>query len=345
MSASERTPLASAFFDPSAERARRLDERMRRRLADSVRYVARQAAGQLDPSPELLAGFFARLEQGPVSPHSFAAYYDLVLALDEDDLEEAGERFHEMLSAPPPADELRIVSLGEIRDERDADRLRRHVDTDPDLPLAILPPPPELAAAARSLIEAALALLRSAHPALAAEIAALVREIVLVTGPADPKALRFDGASSFMLWGTMLLNASVLQTKLEMVQRIAHESGHNLLFGLASDGPLVENDDQERFASPLRVDPRPIDGIYHATFVSARMHQAVARLLEAGALAGAEREEAERALAQNAANFARGLQVLDRHARLTPMGSAALAGARAYMERAVPTQAAGGSPA
>ena len=81
-------------------------------------------------------------------------------------------------------------------------------------------------------------------------------------------------------------------------------------------------------------DPRPIDGILHATYVTARMHQAVARLLEADALAGSPRDEAMRALGEHAANFAHGIQVLDCHARLTPVGDAALSDARAYMDRA-----------
>jgi len=307
---------------------------MRHRLAESVRYVARQAAGQLNPPPDLLASFLARLERGPVSPHSFGAYYDLVLALDEDDLDQAEQHLRAMLSAPPPQEGLRIVALGDSERDPDADRLRRHVDTDPTLQLEILPPPPELAATCRRRVETAVALIGSANRELAAEIGALVREIVLAVGSTASGALRFDGASCFMLWGAVVLNAASHETTVEMVQALAHESGHSLLFGLSTDGPLVENQGDERFVSPLRFDPRPIDGIFHATFVTARMHQAVARLLEADALAGSDLAEAKRALESNAALFSRGLETLDRHARLTPIGEAALSGARAYMEQA-----------
>ncbi len=334
MLASERIAVDSAFFDPSAERARRLDQRMRHRLAESVRYLAAQTAGQLNPSPDLLAGFLHRLESEPVSPHCFGAYYDLVLALDDDDLEEADEHFSEMLAAPPSQQGLRIVALGDPARDRGSDRLRRHADTDPTLALEIFPPPPDVAASCRRRIGAALALIGSANRELAAEIDALVREIVLASGSSTPETLHFDGAASFMLWGAIYLNASSHETTVEMVQALAHESGHSLLFGLSADGPLLENDDGERFASPLRSDPRPIDGIFHATFVTARMHHAVARLLAAGALSGADVVEAERALETNAALFAQGLATLDRHARFTPIGRAVLAGARAYMEQA-----------
>jgi HEXXH motif-containing protein len=328
---SERTPVASAFFDPCADRARRLDARMRHRLAESLRYVAEQCAARCPfPSGEFEA-FLARLAAGPVSPHAFAAYYDLVLALEDDDLAEAQRHLRQMLSAPPPGDRLRIVELGDAASDPDWDRVRRHVDTDATLPLEILPPPPEAAARSRRLIQAALALIEAGSPELASEIRALVREIVLAVGPSGAGTLTFDGASSFMLWGAVVLNAAGHATPLEMVQALAHESAHNLLFGLAADGPLVENDDAERFASPLRLDPRPIDGIFHATFVTARMHQAVARLLAAEQLEPGDAAEARRALEANAAHFAQGLATLDRVARLTPMGRAALEGARAYM--------------
>jgi HEXXH motif-containing protein len=332
--ASERISVESAFFDPSAERARQLDRRMRHRLAESMRYVAAQTAGRLTPPPERLASFLQQLERGPVSPHCFGAYYDLVLALDDDHLDEAEQHLREMLAAPPPQDGLRILALGESAHDPDVDRMRRHLDTDPTLSLAVVPPPPDVAATCRRRIGAALALIDSANHELAAEIGELVREIVLALGTSAPGTLHFDGAASFMLWGAIFLNAASHETTVEMVQALAHESGHSLLFGLSTDGPLLENDEDERYVSPLRSDPRPIDGIFHATFVTARMHQAVARLLEAGALVGGELDEAKRALETNAALFAEGLATLDRHARPTSMGSAVLAGARAYMEHA-----------
>ena len=73
-------------------------------------------------------------------------------------------------------------------------------------------------------------------------------------------------------------------TVLDTAQALAHESGHNLLFGFCASESLVENADEELFASPLRADPRPMDGVFHATYVVARMHQTLTRLLEANVL-------------------------------------------------------------
>ena len=70
-----------------------------------------------------------------------------------------------------------------------------------------------------------------------------------------------------------------VRSDLDMVQALAHESAHLLLFGMCADGPLLENaNDDHRYSSPLRTDSRPMDGIVHATFVTARMCCALSQL-------------------------------------------------------------------
>ena len=134
-----------------------------------------------------------------------------------------------------------------------------------------------------------------------------------------------------MLWGAVVLNVAAYKTTLDMVQALAHESGHNLLFGLCAHGPLHENGDTERYASPLRTDPWPMDGIVHATYVTARMHQSVQRLADAGVLDAAQMAEARGANRDNVKRFAMGMETIDRHARLTPLGRAVMGGAERYM--------------
>src|SRR6185437_8666871 len=122
-------------------------------------------------------------------------------------------------------------------------------------------------------------------------------------GTKDPKAMTFDGASSFMLWGAIILNADRGDGPIGMAQMLAHESAHNLLFGFSADEALVENGPDELFSSPLRKDPRPMDGIYHATFVTARMYRVVYQLLHSGILDDAAKEKAQKDLAENARLF------------------------------------------
>ena len=143
--------------------------------------------------------------------------------------------------------------------------------------------------------------------------------------------MTFDGASAFMLWGAIIINSNRPEGALAMAQMLAHESAHNLLFGLSADDSLVENSPEELFASPLRVDPRPMDGIYHATFVTARMHRVVRRLSESGVLSSEMQGIAQKEMTDNARLFANGFETVQRHAKLTALGAALMEGASQYM--------------
>jgi HEXXH motif-containing protein len=168
-------------------------------------------------------------------------------------------------------------------------------------------------------------------PELAGEFRGLVSEILLAKGGSADGLSEFDGGSSFMLWGALFINPSRPKTVVEMVETLAHESAHSLLFGLSIDDPLVENPDGERFKSPLRDDPRPMDGIYHATFVSARMHYAMARLADSGILTADQQAAAREAMESDRRAFRDGLATVEAHGRLTARGMAIMAGARDYM--------------
>lgn len=304
---------------------------MRHRLTDSLRYVLEQADGHVPMSRGDMEAFLTRLANGPVSPLVFGAYCDLVLALDGNALDEAQRLLAEIAAAPNVPTGPQIVDLGDPAKSVEANRYRRLVDTDVDMPFTIWPPPAADAAHVRGLIDQAFALLDAGHPDLADEVRVIVREIVLATGSDDPQAVQFDGVSSFMLWGAIVLNVRAYKTVLDMVQALVHESGHNLLFGLCAHGPLQDNSETERYSSPLRIDPRPMDGIVHATYVTARMHQSVQRLADAGVLDVAQMAEARAANIANAQRFAMGMETIGRHARLTPLGRAVMDGAERYM--------------
>ncbi len=197
-------------------------------------------------------------------------------------------------------------------------------------------PDPALLAETLARTDAAFDLLDRGFPDMAAEVRALLCEIVIAAGPEDPKAMTFDGASSYMLWGAILLNARGQKTVLDTAQALAHESGHNLLFGFCTSESLVENADEELFASPLRADPRPMDGVFHATYVVARMHQTLSRLLAANVLDDTEIEAAplSRTSRRIAGTSMRATKSFGRAHRLTPLGTQVIETARAYMASA-----------
>jgi len=179
-----------------------------------------------------------------------------------------------------------------------ADALEAALARDGDMALA--PVPAETAAEFRSLLNDGFAMMADAIPDLHAEIDTIVREVLLAHAPAT-ETFEFDGASHYQFWGLLMLNPKHHKTPLAVVEVLAHEASHSLLFGLTIDEPLVFNADDELYVSPLRPDPRPMDGIYHATYVSARMAWAMERMAEA--LSGADRAAALEAAARDRANF------------------------------------------
>jgi hypothetical protein len=319
-------------FAPNAWRAMVLDQRMRLRLAESLRYILQQADGALEISEAEVRQFLSRLEQRPISPLAFSYYSDIVLAIENDEVAEAGGLFAEMLRLPSHAGGLVIQELADPRQHAISQRYARFIDTDPSLKLEIFPPSRAAAERCREQIHGALALMDAGAPELAAEIRALLREIMLGAGSEDPKAIVFDGASAFMLWGAIIINANRSDGELEMAQMLAHESAHNLLFGLSADESLVDNSPEELFKSPLRADPRPMDGIYHATYVTARMHWTVRRLLASGTLPAALHAKAQKDLETNRRLFNQGIETVQQNARLSDLGTAVMRGAIEYMK-------------
>ena len=118
-----------------------------------------------------------------------------------------------------------------------------------------------------------------------------------------------------------------------MIDGLTHESAHAHLFSLSFGDPFVTNPDDELHASPLRSDPRPLDGTFHATFVSARMHYAHSRVIKSGVLSGRQQTEAKKALAASVSAFSDGLKTLNEFASPTPLGRQVMENARNYMIR------------
>jgi HEXXH motif-containing protein len=309
---------------------------MRERLADTLDYVFEEVGGALGVSPRQAADATSRIRRSRQSPNLFGAYYEMVLALESDEIDEARAFACELL-ASADASGTRIAAIEE-RSASEAARYRRLLISDPDMARQ---PDTGLLAETRVRVDAAFDLLDRGFPEMSGEIRELLREIAIAQGPEDPKAPTFDGASSYMLWGAILLNARGQKTVLDTAQALAHESGHNLLFGLCVSGPLVENADDELFSSPLRSDLRPMDGVVHATYVVARMHQTVSRLLQAGAVDEADMDGAVADLEAHRRNFEAGEQVVRESGRLTPLGARVIESARAYMAAAAESRTQG----
>lgn len=318
-------------FFPDAERAAALNLRMHRELANSLRYVVGEAKDTLGARRDLDALLDA-LESGDCFPAgTFADYYAMVDAILGDDLVSAQNAFRSLAAAKPIAAGLHIAPLGGERLGGRSAQFQAMMNADPNLELGFLPPPPGVADAFEARLWRGWALLQRGLPELAREISAITREVI-IAGSDPSKKMQFDGGSHYRLWGALFLNGQFHLDDLAIVEVLAHESAHSLLFGFCTYEALVENEDDELYASPLRADPRPMDGIYHATFVSARMHWAMTQLAASGILGDEDQARALAAAAKDLLNFDSGYQTVAQHGRLTALGAGLMQEAHAYIE-------------
>lgn len=317
-------------FIPSGDQARACDRAMRTGLADSLEYLCDSSRGSVAFDEPAIRQIAAGLREGQRYPASrFGIYYELVPALSAGDRDAAEALFSE-LAQEQPLISRRVVSLGGSELGTHSPRYVRLLDTDPSLSFQFLPPPPALAERFTDRLQSGMKLMQAVMPELAAEQDAIISEVVLAVGDDDGDYV-FDGGSSYMLWGALFLNATTHTSDIEMVEVLAHEAGHSLLFGLCTEEGLVDNPDDERYSSPLRRDPRPMDGIYHATFVSARMYWTMSRLIESGVLSPQQQSEAEQRRQATRRSFEEGYKVVSEHGRLTATGQRIMQAARDYM--------------
>jgi hypothetical protein len=313
-----------------------VDEAVRRSTAESLSLLNNAIGAQ---RPDLIASlqrWIAKLNAGSVRSVLFALYSDLVEAIFSDD---------------EPAFQSAITALAEIDAEApnnmraitlaDADlgpgmaaRFRHHLDDDPTTPLSVDPISREELRMATDCLTSTWNLLDVAAPELSREIRTLVRDVIFVASEPGAGGLAFHGASTFYLWGSLFLNARMHPDRVSMAEGLAHESAHSLLLGYSFGAPLVDNDVSERFTSPLREDPRPMDGIVHATYVLARMHYCIERLLASQALNATERDRLEEAKVRRKSEYLQGLEVVSAHARFNAIGQSLFAGAQTYMANA-----------
>ncbi|MEZ5734195.1 MAG: HEXXH motif-containing putative peptide modification protein [Novosphingobium sp.] len=290
--------------------------------------------------------------QGPLRALDYGAYFDVAVdklngVADPDVVSDAARYLTERIGAirdddpvrpddGTGTDQPRVTTLSaDYYTQAEIDRLKRWWDAEADNGLDLTGlSAADLAAAKRNLAHC-LELLERCAPELYGETLEVLGEIVFAR-PNGGQRLELAGASSFALWGAAVINAEIQGWPLQF-QTLVHEAAHNLLFAVARNEPLVLNDIEERVFSPLRNEERPIDGVYHAAFVSARECLALDRLLcwheEEDALSAEEAETVELLLNGSAIAFWQCAQPLRSHARLSPLGDAILGECETYMSK------------
>lgn len=101
-------------------------------------------------------------------------------------------------------------------------------------------------------------------------------------------------------------------------EHIIHEASHLHLYAMMGEDPLILNEESERYSSPIRVDKRPMSGIFHAVFVLARIIRALHRYCHHVP----SHAKAHTIVSNCEKLFLEGLETVRCHARLTPCGQA-----------------------
>ena len=191
--------------------------------------------------------------------------------------------------------------------------------------------------ARKAQIADALDLLRATCPALAAEVDELITTIIIAgamqsgAGSGDDEPFAFQGSSALRAFGAILQDDQPDLNVMHCAASLIHEEAHTVLFALSPQEGVVENPDDERYASPLRDDPRPMEGIFHAMFVLARMVFGMSEMIASDKLDPTQLEAAEAIRRESVPLFFDGLDTVHKHGVLTPQGALAVSEAEGYM--------------
>ena len=318
-------------LDPSRSRVERLDLSLRERLEESLDYVVQVSRERDNAELVGLDMVQRRLKSGPVSPWVFCLYSKLVAELSRQPAGDVAGVFYDVVRAASlPSDQGTMPLQDAAISDSWWDHFQVLLDTDRRRRFKLQVPDTSTYIQCETQIKEGLARLQESDPTFFEELSSLLRTIVL--GAPETPSEGYDGASTFFFWGGALLNAAVGRSPISVVDLLVHESSHVLLFGLSAEGPLTRNSGEERYSSPVRPDKRPIDGIFHACFVTTRVHLAMTRLLEGGSLNARETSEAEQRLSYNESAGRESLQLLQRHAVLTECGERILGELRNYWD-------------
>lgn len=240
------------------------------------------------------------------------------LAGDLDAIRALATRHAEALAAPVPTSGLRVLSWGEDMSASECELLQHAFSDDIGLTGSLRAVEPALATRIREDILRLVTDLETAAPLWAEEFTSLISTVLLAESGDDG----FAGASAFPGWGAILINPQRQGDDLALLMTLIHESSHQKLFIAYLDDEVVLNDPDERYSSPLRHEGRPMNGLFHAAYVLARMVCLLADLRRSGktALTGAS----DSRLAEMSANLTRQFNaahgVIDAHGQLTARG-------------------------
>ena len=324
------------LFLPGRDNGRASRTRIQARLAVSIAHICEQCSGHISFDEKAALALVELLNSpGRVRPSVFGDYFSLVGAIEaqHQDAEAVSEALGRLLEGPFEAGEGIAVRplLRSHFTPTEESRLRDQFVSESLAAEQIGRLDEARAAGKVERIRDALALIAEHAPRSHAEMDPVIAEIVLAQDPVGTSETELAACSSLERWGSMLINTDALESSLLLAEAVMHEAAHSYLYGASPVEFHVRNPIGELHKSPLRADPRPMDGIYHATFVLARTCFSMNEFAASVTLDPEMRRDARYRAEQCRSLFEEGYGVLDRHADYTDEGRAIMAAAHDYM--------------
>lgn len=230
---------------------------------------------------------------------------------------------------------FRIVSLSpENWEASGVEVIRACFADDVGLTTQLFAPTDTAAAEAAVQLQRAKAIIAAAALDWSDELNELLCEIILAVNIGKGG---FAGGSVFDLFGAVLFNPGTRPDIAHHLMTLIHESSHLLLFARHLDDDVLLNEPETLYSSPLRRQGRPMEGIFHAMWVSARMTTFGKALLAFPDLAvmmtEVEIEELRGATVDSQKAYEQAYEIVAAHAIFTPRGAQINADAATAMSR------------
>ncbi|MQA87280.1 MAG: hypothetical protein GEV03_22295 [Streptosporangiales bacterium] len=258
---------------PNGANAASLHRHLRERLGDSTVALLNSASAGLGTDLASLNKRCAQLDLSrALSPAVFIAHYALLDAITRNDSDAVRASIaslsafgtHDWYAPGRTVDTVGATSW----EESVLARLRAHPVPDRFGRMTVIDPLSDDALAGyRADVDEALALIEAADPQMRTEVDEFVRHVCLSRGSG------ITGATSLQFFGAVFLREPYPEYHRVMYffEHLVHETSHLRLNVVQTADPLVLNPPDELHRSPLRRDPRPVMGIFHAQFVLSRL--------------------------------------------------------------------------
>ncbi|MFL6616582.1 MAG: aKG-HExxH-type peptide beta-hydroxylase [Pantoea agglomerans] len=204
----------------------------------------------------------------PLSWQMCAAHYLAAKSAESEDHDSAIKYLKYIESIPVP-DGIVISPLTSSDKSFDKEMILKIIHDDKELGFGFCDDK-NLAAVEAEKVSQAIDVIKENAPDTYEEINTFIHSVHLTRETSDGSRFMRSG-TNFYMWGMMFTYVHEEHTVPYYIDILAHECGHTALNIINSFDELVVNNPNDTFVAPLRVDNRPMIGIFHALFVLSRI--------------------------------------------------------------------------